>query len=47
MAEAKKCANPVCSCTTEDKFCSPQCEAAKGTTSIACQCGHAGCKGSV
>ena len=39
MAEAKKCANPVCSCMAQDKFCSPQCEAAKGTTAIACQCG--------
>jgi len=37
MADVKKCANPVCSCTTQDKFCSPQCEAAKGTTEIACQ----------
>jgi metallothionein len=45
MPDVKKCANPVCSCTTKDKFCSPQCEAAKGTTEIACQCGHAGCKG--
>jgi hypothetical protein len=45
MPDVKKCANPVCSCTTKDKFCSPQCEAAKDTTEIACQCGHAGCKG--
>jgi NAD(P)-dependent dehydrogenase (short-subunit alcohol dehydrogenase family) len=47
MGEAKKCANPVCGCMIQDKFCSPQCEAAKGTTAITCQCGHAGCKGDV
>jgi hypothetical protein len=24
MADVKKCANPVCSCTTKEKFCSRQ-----------------------
>jgi metallothionein len=47
IPDTKKCANPVRSCTTKDKFCSTQCEAAKGTTAIACKCGHTGCKGDV
>ena len=47
MTNQKKCENPACSCipSGSDKFCSPHCEAVKGTTEIACQCGHAGCKG--
>jgi hypothetical protein len=47
MSDQKKCANPACSCIPpkSDKFCSPHCEAAKGTIEIACQCGHPGCKG--
>ena len=46
MADTKKCAHPNCSCTVgeKDKYCSAACEAAKGTETIACACGHSGCK---
>ena len=45
MADAKKCANPACSCIAPqgEKFCSPHCEAMRGTPEVSCQCGHAGC----
>jgi len=47
MSDQKKCENPACSCVPSqgEKFCSIHCESAKGTTEIACQCGHPGCKG--
>jgi hypothetical protein len=47
MADMKKCGNPACSCVPneKEKFCSPHCESAKGTTEIACQCGHSDCRG--
>jgi hypothetical protein len=40
-----KCAHDLCSCTAAEgsKYCSPNCEAAKDTTDIACGCGHSGC----
>jgi hypothetical protein len=42
-----QCDHALCSCmATEDSdYCSPQCEAAgeSDTTTIACECGHAGC----
>jgi hypothetical protein len=49
MADSKKCAQPMCSCTVsdKDKFCSAYCEGAKGTSTIACGCGHSGCKGNL
>lgn len=45
MAETKKCANPACSCVPPqgEKFCSPHCEAVKGTPEVICQCGHPAC----
>jgi hypothetical protein len=47
MADVKKCPHPSCSCNLEkgQSFCSARCEAAKGTTELMCECGHAGCKG--
>jgi hypothetical protein len=49
MSDTKKCANPACSCIPEKgaKFCGAHCEGTKGTTEIACQCGHAACKGNL
>ena len=46
MADSKKCAHPMCSCTVgdKDKFCSASCEGAKDISAIACSCGHPGCK---
>jgi hypothetical protein len=40
-----KCAHPSCTCRAakDSKYCSPYCADAKGTTEIACNCGHAGC----
>jgi len=45
MAQAKKCEHPACNCMVTDgsSYCSPYCKDAKGTTEIACGCGHAGC----
>ncbi len=39
------CAHPNCTCATapQNKDCSPYCETAKGSSSIACECGHPGC----
>jgi metallothionein len=47
MTDAKKCPNPACSCTLEKEqsYCSPHCDAAKGTTEVICECGHPSCKG--
>lgn len=44
-----KCAHELCSCTAAEgsKYCSPNCEAAKDTTDLACGCGHSGCTGKV
>jgi hypothetical protein len=42
---AKKCAHPPCTCSTSDKYCSPQCEAMEKTPDIDCRCGHASCRG--
>jgi len=40
MADSKKCAHPVCSCTvTSEKYCSVECEAMEKTPDIACKCG--------
>lgn len=42
-----QCDHALCSCTTPEDadYCSAQCEAAgeSDTTTIACECGHAGC----
>jgi len=48
MAESKKCGNPACTCIPPEKetFCSPHCEALKGSVEIVCQCGHNHCGGS-
>jgi hypothetical protein len=48
MSEAKKCGNPACSCIPPNKeaFCSPHCEALKGSVEVVCQCGHPQCAGS-
>lgn len=45
VAEQNKCAHPICTCPAAEgsKYCSPNCEAAKGQTDIACDCGHSGC----
>jgi hypothetical protein len=47
MSDAKKCANPACSCAAanDSKFCSPHCEGLKGQTEVMCACGHSGCQG--
>jgi metallothionein len=46
MADAKKCAHPVCSCmVTGKKYCSEQCEAMEETPDIDCRCMHPECKG--
>jgi hypothetical protein len=47
MADAKKCGNAPCSCIPPEKerFCSPQCEAAKGSVEVICECGHPAYKG--
>ena len=47
MAEPKKCANPACSCVPPQgqKYCSAHCEGIGNKTEIACQCGHAHCRG--
>ena len=49
MAETKKCEHPACSCTARDgdNYCSEYCAAARDTTEIACNCGHATCAGVV
>jgi hypothetical protein len=49
MADAKKCAHTNCSCTVggKEKYCSAACEGAKGTETIACDCGHPNCKGNL
>jgi hypothetical protein len=51
MSDAKtnKCAHLLCSCAPREgsKYCSANCEAAKGSTEIACECGHAICTGVV
>ena len=49
MADTKQCAHPNCSCAVGDKgkYCSAYCEGAKGTATIACECGHPGCKGNL
>jgi hypothetical protein len=45
MADQQKCAHPACNCITAnaDKYCSPYCHDAAGTTELACNCGHPGC----
>jgi hypothetical protein len=47
MSDAKKCANPACSCIPADgqKFCSAHCESIKGSVEAICDCGHPACKG--
>ncbi len=44
-ATVKKCAHPSCKCevSNDDKYCSPYCSDAAGTTEIFCNCGHPGC----
>ena len=44
---AKKCAHETCQCMVPDgqKYCSPFCEDSVGTTTLVCDCGHAGCDG--
>jgi hypothetical protein len=43
--DKNKCAHPACNCPkpADSKYCSPYCEAAKDTTELMCNCGHAGC----
>jgi len=44
----KKCAHPVCSCTTKDgSYCCAACEPMEKTPDIECHCGHPGCKGEI
>ena len=44
--EMKKCAHELCSCQVSGKtYCSQACEDAKGITTLACDCPHAGCSG--
>jgi hypothetical protein len=48
MADGKKCAHPVCSCTvTKGSYCSTECEAMEKTSDVECLCGHPACKGNV
>ncbi len=49
MSEAKKCAHASCSCAVpaDKKFCSQMCEDSAATTSIACDCKHPACGGSM
>jgi hypothetical protein len=44
--EKKKCAHETCSCMAADdsKYCSTFCEDSAGTTTLKCDCGHAGCE---
>lgn len=46
MANTKKCANPVCTCTPTDgsKYSSVHCEAISRKSEIVCACGHPGCR---
>ncbi len=41
----KKCAHDSCTCLVASgaKYCSTACEDAKDMTTLACDCGHAGC----
>jgi hypothetical protein len=41
----KKCAHPACVCEVDanTKYCSAYCKDARGTTEIACNCGHTAC----
>ena len=47
MADDNKCAHEACTCVVgeDEKYCSPQCEAAakEDLTDIACDCGHPAC----
>ena len=47
MSDPKKCGNPACSCLppNKEKFCSPHCEALKGSVEVVCKCGHTSCGG--
>jgi hypothetical protein len=47
MSDAKKCANPVCSCVPEkgEKYCSAHCEGLGTQTEVVCKCGHGHCAG--
>ncbi len=46
MADPKKCAHPLCSCTVNDKeYCSQICQDSAGVTELGCDCPHAGCAG--
>ncbi|HEV7643252.1 MAG TPA: hypothetical protein VGO50_04850 [Pyrinomonadaceae bacterium] len=41
-----KCKHELCTCSTSDSdgYCSAYCEsAAKGVTTVRCECGHSGC----
>ncbi|HKS43130.1 MAG TPA: hypothetical protein VJX74_21125 [Blastocatellia bacterium] len=42
---AKTCDHEICNCTASDDsdYCSPYCQAASGTTELACNCKHPGC----
>jgi hypothetical protein len=44
-AEATKCAMDGCLCMVPpgQKYCSSYCEAAKGSITLECDCGHPGC----
>jgi hypothetical protein len=43
--KGSKCAHPICSCVTEFKYCSVECEAMEKTPDIDCHCNHPACKG--
>ncbi len=46
MADDKKCAHPLCSCmVTDNEYCSQLCKDSASTTSLGCDCPHAGCNG--
>ena len=44
-----KCAHPNCSCaaTPGSRYCSPQCQTAKTSAEISCECGHPNCAGRI
>jgi hypothetical protein len=44
-ADSKKCSMDGCLCMVPQgqKYCSAYCEAAKGETTLECDCGHPAC----
>jgi hypothetical protein len=49
MANPRKCANVVCTCTPQgnEKYCSPHCEKIAGRLEVVCMCAHDDCGSNV